>query len=143
MSQFRPLLCATADVARMDGIAEVGDEADSPIIVPPPNQILRRAARTKIRKPGLPGDGGGHRFGASTRRGRSAAASGALLKKRLSDASSSNEHGEDTDPVHRRPFSSELPRPESYSDKSAIYDAYAREGDGDEDEEETPTQLNT
>ncbi|TRM65330.1 hypothetical protein BD626DRAFT_546847 [Schizophyllum amplum] len=39
------------------------DEADAPIIVPPPGLILRRAARTKIRKAGLPGDGNGHRFG--------------------------------------------------------------------------------
>ena len=38
------------------------DEADSPLIVPPPGSILRRSARTKIRKNSLLGDGGGHRF---------------------------------------------------------------------------------
>lgn len=35
--------------------------------MPPPGQILRRSARTKIRKAGLVGDGGGHRFGPSRR----------------------------------------------------------------------------
>jgi hypothetical protein len=38
-----------------------------------PGQILRRSARTKIRKVGLAGDGGGHRFGPS-RRGRGSSA---------------------------------------------------------------------
>ncbi|KAE8259730.1 hypothetical protein A4X13_0g812 [Tilletia indica] len=33
------------------------DEADAPIIVPLPGQILRRAARTKVRKTSLSGDG--------------------------------------------------------------------------------------
>lgn len=47
------------------------DENDVPILVPPPGQILRRTARTKIRKVGLVGDGDGHRF-ASTRKGRTA-----------------------------------------------------------------------
>lgn len=41
------------------------NESDSPIIAARPGQILRRNARTRIRKPGLPGDGGGHRFGSS------------------------------------------------------------------------------
>ncbi len=45
-----------------DGLASV-DENDAPIIIPPRGQILRRTARTKIRKAHLPGDGGGHRFG--------------------------------------------------------------------------------
>ncbi|KAK4050225.1 hypothetical protein OIV83_003546 [Microbotryomycetes sp. JL201] len=40
---------------------------DSPLVVHSPGQILRRTARTKIRKPGLGGDGGGHRFGPSRR----------------------------------------------------------------------------
>lgn len=40
---------------------------DAPLIVPPPGQILRRSARTKIRKAGLVGDGNGHRFGPSRR----------------------------------------------------------------------------
>ncbi|CAD6926174.1 unnamed protein product [Tilletia caries] len=37
------------------------DEADAPIIVPLPGQILRRAARTKVRKTSLSGDGRGSR----------------------------------------------------------------------------------
>lgn len=41
--------------------------SDSPIVVHSPGQILRRSARTKIRKVGLPGDGNGHRFGPSRR----------------------------------------------------------------------------
>ncbi|RSH95003.1 hypothetical protein EHS25_000088 [Saitozyma podzolica] len=44
-----------------------GDDADEPIIVPRPGSILRRSARTKIRKANLPGDGGGHRFAATRR----------------------------------------------------------------------------
>ena len=52
----------------MDDVPDTTDEADAPIIVPPPNQILRRTARTKIRKPNLSGDGGGHRFPASRRK---------------------------------------------------------------------------
>lgn len=42
-------------------------DGDSPLIVHSPGQILRRTARTKIRKAGLVGDGGGHRFGPSRR----------------------------------------------------------------------------
>ena len=42
------------------------EEEDSPVIVPA--KALQRTARTRIRKPGLEGDGGGHRF-ANTRRG--------------------------------------------------------------------------
>lgn len=42
-------------------------EADAPLIVPPPGSILRRSARTKIRKNSLVGDGNGHRFGPSRR----------------------------------------------------------------------------
>lgn len=41
--------------------------SDSPLVVHSPGQILRRSARTKIRKVGLAGDGGGHRFGPSRR----------------------------------------------------------------------------
>jgi len=33
----------------MDNMPDPGEDADSPIIVPRPGQILRRAARTKIR----------------------------------------------------------------------------------------------
>ncbi|AAW44008.2 hypothetical protein CNF01870 [Cryptococcus deneoformans JEC21] len=50
-----------------------GDNADAPLVAPRPGSILRRSARTKIRKAGLSGDGGGHRF-AATRKGRMTAA---------------------------------------------------------------------
>lgn len=120
----------------MEDVPEMGDEADAPIIVPPPGQILRRAARTKIRKPGLPGDGGGHRFGASR---RGAKTSQAPTDRRTSSDMSSSDHG-DVDlgsPVLRRPGLSDesQPRPESYSEETSIYDAYAR------DEEEEPSQA--
>jgi Activator of mitotic machinery Cdc14 phosphatase activation C-term len=115
----------------MDNIPEMGDEADAPIIVPPPGQILRRAARTKIRKPGLPGDGGGHRFG-STRRGPSARA--ATIEPRTSSDKSSSDHGDSVEsviaPRRRRTFSDEGPsqRPDSFNEE-AIFDAYARDED--------------
>ena len=50
-----------------------GEDADAPIIVPRPGQILRRTARTKIRKQGQTGEGA-HRFNA-TRRGAGSKAS--------------------------------------------------------------------
>lgn len=133
---------------------EMGDEADAPIIVPPPGQILRRAARTKIRKPSLPGDGGGHRFGAS-RRGAGARPVGAapastpgVMEPRTSSDVSSSDHGESTesptDPgmLRQRTFSNESmenPRPDSFSEEASIYDAYAR----DEDEDIPPPVLIT
>ena len=43
-----------------------GDESSS---LTRPSSIIRRSARTRIRKANLPGDGGGHRFG-SSRKGR-------------------------------------------------------------------------
>ncbi|KIM44490.1 hypothetical protein M413DRAFT_442463 [Hebeloma cylindrosporum] len=121
----------------MDEMPDMGDEADAPIIVPPPGQILRRAARTKIRKPGLPGDGGGHRFGASRRGAGAKSASTAPAEPRTSSEMSSSDHGEaDSSPsTLRRPFSDEgaqnLPRPDSYSEETSIYDAYARDDDED------------
>lgn len=118
----------------MDDMPDMGDEADVPIIVPPPNQILRRANRTKIRKPGLPGDGNGHRFG-SSRRGavaRSGTNPSTLSEKRTSGDRSSSEHGDDGQLVRRRTFDAEVaqPRPESsYSEEASIFDAYVREED--------------
>ena len=50
-----------------------GAESEAAVHVPRPSSILRRSARTKIRKSGLIGDGGGHRF-AATRKGRMTAA---------------------------------------------------------------------
>ncbi|KAF8817530.1 hypothetical protein BYT27DRAFT_7074637 [Phlegmacium glaucopus] len=119
----------------MDNIPEMGDEADAPIIVPPPGQILRRTARTKIRKPGLPGDGGGHRFGTSRR------ASTKLVpasEPRSSSDMSASDHGElDLTPVLKRRHtvsddgSHNISRPDSFSEEASIYDAYARDDEDD------------
>ena len=123
----------------MEEMPDIADEADSPIIVPPPGQILRRAARTKIRKPGLPGDGGGHRF-ASTRRARAATTS---FEPRSSSDRSSSDHGESVESVTTPPESiaasrhSVTPRPESYSAATLIIDAYAQ----DDDDEPQPPNI--
>lgn len=62
---------AAAQGSYLPQTADTSDDAtspvDSPLIVHSPGQILRRSARTKIRKVGLAGDGGGHRFGPSRR----------------------------------------------------------------------------
>ncbi|KAI0339492.1 hypothetical protein BDW22DRAFT_1431750 [Trametopsis cervina] len=126
-------------IDQMDNIPEQGDEADAPIIVPRPGQILRRAARTKIRKPGT-GEGP-HRF-TSTRARRGATPRSTTLPNRLSDELSSSDHGDEA-PARNRADSdvSESPlnlRPESYSEESSIYEAYARE---DSDESETHAPL--
>ncbi|KAF9462889.1 hypothetical protein BDZ94DRAFT_655203 [Collybia nuda] len=130
-------------IGQMDDMSDLGDEADAPIIVPPPGQILRRAARTKIRKPGLPGDGGGHRFG-STRRWPSSRTSTTPIEPRTSSDISSSDHGESIEsnaPNHRRrTFSDEgfSQRPDSFSEEASIFDAYARD---DEEEEEMPAPV--
>lgn len=137
MQQIYRLILAFIALEQMDEMPDMGDEADAPIIVPPPGQILRRAARTKIRKPGLPGDGGGHRFGASRRGAGAKSASTPPAEPRTSSEISSSDHGEpDTSSSSmRRPFSDEgsqnVPRPDSYSEETSIYDAYAREDDED------------
>ena len=118
----------------MDDIPEMGDEADAPIIVPPPGQILRRTARTKIRKPGLPGDGGGHRFGSSRRANTNPAPA---ADPRSSSDMSTSDHSE-SDPtfgvIHRHTLSDDgshiMSRPNSFSEE-AIYDAYARDEEDD------------
>ncbi|GLB41776.1 putative activator of mitotic machinery Cdc14 phosphatase activation C-term [Lyophyllum shimeji] len=121
-------------VGQMDEMPDMLDEADAPIIVPPPGQILRRAARTKIRKPGLPGDGGGHRFG-SSRRGQSARAATTPVEPRTSSEISSSDHGDSVESSSAdrrgRPFSDEglNQRPESFSEETSIFEAYAREED--------------
>ena len=111
----------------------MGDEADAPIIVPPPGQILRRTARTKIRKPGLPGDGGGHRFGSSRRANTNTAP--ATDPRSSSDMSTSDHSEPDQAPTRRHTVSDDgshtMQRPDSFSEE-AIYDAYARD-----DEEES------
>ncbi|KAG6886205.1 hypothetical protein C0993_010767 [Termitomyces sp. T159_Od127] len=118
------------------------DEADAPIIVPPPGQILRRAARTKIRKGG-PGESGG-RFGGT--RKKPTRAQTVLVEPRSSDDISSSDHGDsiESGPPERRsmPFSDEgfAQRPESFSEEVSIFDAYARE---DSDENHTPVIIST
>lgn len=123
-----PSACAVID--QMDNIPDMGDEADSPIIVPRPGQILRRAARTKIRKPGQTGEGS-HRFNA-TRRGPGARAATTGADQRTSSDLSSSDHG-DSEPRRERALSNEsfsdegaprLVRPESYSVETFIFDSY-------------------
>ena len=94
-------------IDQMDDIPE-GEDDNNPIIVPRPGQILRRTARTKIRKPGLPGDGGGHRFNA-TRRG---------AKSAKPDIEINSDNGHDSDP------SDGTERPISYTTESLILDMY-------------------
>ncbi|KAG8936438.1 hypothetical protein FRC02_002269 [Tulasnella sp. 418] len=106
-------------IDQMDDIPPDVEDADAPIIVPRPGQILRRAARTKIRKTNLPGDGGGHRF-ASTRRGARAA------KPDIEIASDSgHDFGE---PSSQQPtirhVGDDQDRPVSFSAEAFILDAY-------------------
>ena len=117
-------------IDQMDDLRDPGDDVDAPIIVPPPGQVLRRTARTKIRKAGT-GEGA-HRFTA-TRSRRKSIGRAATVEPRSSSDLSSSDHGE-IDTIRRVPRSKEdipevppLPRPESYSVESAIYDAYAQE----------------
>ncbi|KAF7794443.1 hypothetical protein EIP86_005577 [Pleurotus ostreatoroseus] len=133
-------------IDKMDDVPDMGDDADAPIIVPRPGQILRRAARTKIRKPGT-GEGP-HKFQSMrSRRGsgtRSATAPGEP-RTSVSDVSSSD-HGDES-PRRKRADSDipELPitaRPESYSEESSIYDAYARE-ESEESEPHTTSSFIT
>ncbi|KAF7969292.1 hypothetical protein HWV62_27765 [Athelia sp. TMB] len=135
---------APSAIDTMDNMPDTGEDADAPIIIPRPGQILRRAARTKIRKPGLPGDGGGHRFGASTRRSATTGAQApTTLTQRTSSDVSSSEHSEGHLPSRKRTFSgeslSEEPesiRPESYSeDASFIFDSYIDALDNLDDDE--------
>lgn len=108
-------------IDQMD-MPDLGDEADAPIILPKPGQILRRSARTKIRKPGQAGEGA-HRFHARSRR----------ISGPNSSPTSTHPDQEfslgDFDPrlLAGGPPSptTGTPRPESYSDEAFIYDAYA------------------
>ena len=121
----------------MSALVIDSDEADAPIIVPPPGQILRRAARTKIRKQNLPGDGGGHRFG-STRRGVRTLPPTA--EQCISSAFSSSDHDDtsmdaDVSLQHCLTLPDDgfpVRPPDSYAEEaSSIFDAYAR---GEEDD---------
>jgi len=105
------------------------DDADAPIVVPPRDKALKRTARTKIRKVGLPGDGGGHRF-ASSRRGKRAQTP---PEPRTSSDLSNSDHGEaePSSMTSRTTISDEGPstRPDSYSEEQSIFDAYASHED--------------
>jgi len=101
----------------MDNMPDMPDEADAPIIVPPPGLILRRAARTKIRKPSLPGDGGGHRFG-SGRRTRATP----QAESRTSSDLSSNEHISSSD--HGDTSTETASRPRAFSNESMTSDGH-------------------
>jgi hypothetical protein len=73
------------------------DEADSPLLSHAPGSILRRSARTKIRKTSLPGDGGGHRFPTTRRTRVGAEASAGVLEdadRRVSASSLASSDGE-------------------------------------------------
>ena len=118
-----------------------GEDADAPIIVPRPGQILRRAARTKIRKPGQTGEGA-HRFNA-TRRGAGSKRDTPpppVPDPRSSSDLSASDLSDPESPRRLRLLSNDsldggprLVRPESYSAEAFIFDAYARE-DAHEDE---------
>jgi hypothetical protein len=118
-----------------------GEDADAPIVVPRPGQILRRTARTKIRKQGQTGEGA-HRFNA-TRRGAGAKNATppppAPDPRSSSDLSSDHDHSDAELPQRRRLFSNESlggtsrsDRPESYSAETFIFDAYARDDVNDD-----------
>lgn len=129
----------------MDDMPDMGDDADAPIIVPRPGQILRRAARTKIRKPGTVD--GPHKFTSMrSRRVSVTRATTAPGDPRTSSDFSSSDHGDES-PRRKRADSDvpELPistRPDSYSEESSIYDAYARE-ESEESEPQTTSSFIT
>ncbi|KAF8260248.1 hypothetical protein EI94DRAFT_1773741 [Lactarius quietus] len=114
--------------------SDPGEDADAPIIVPRPGQILRRAARTKIRKPGQTGEGA-HRFNA-TRRGAGAMRDSPppVPDPRSSSDLSVSDHSDPESPRRLRLLSNDsldnaprLVRPESYSAEAFIFDAYTRD----------------
>lgn len=74
------------------------------MIVPPPSQILRRSARTKIRKAGVTAEGP-HRFGPS-RRGRTASGGSSQSQLEVDQGIAEDEAGdrsvEEDDPANRK-----------------------------------------
>lgn len=119
----------------MDDIPPMPDEADAPIIVPPPGLILRRAARTKIRKGSISADREG--LGFSARRRRPTAK---VTEPRTSSDLSSNDHaseqGDNSEHFKRpRTFSNESitsdertsHRSDTYGEETSTYNAYTRE----------------
>ncbi|KZT07487.1 uncharacterized protein LAESUDRAFT_713585 [Laetiporus sulphureus 93-53] len=135
---------APSVIDQMDDIPELADDADAPIIVPRPGQVLRRSARTKIRKPGMTGEGS-HRFTATRSRRKSETRSATMHESRASISSDISSSDHDHTDYSRRPRSeTEAPaanqtRPESFSMEALIYDAYATE----EPEEEAPPRTTT
>ncbi|KAJ7890611.1 hypothetical protein B0H14DRAFT_3429022 [Mycena olivaceomarginata] len=123
----------------LDDDIDLGDEADQPIVGA--GKFLRRTPRTRIRKPNLPGDGGGHRFG-ERRRGPSARSATSSVLQRTSSDVSSSDHGESVESLASRArttLSEEGPppdRPDSFSEEVLIYAAYAR----DEEDDDAPIQ---
>ncbi len=113
-----------------------GDDADAPIVVPRPGQILRRTARTKIRKQGQTSEGA-HRFNATRRGAGSKSATPPpppITDPRSSSDQSTSDHSDAESPRRPRLLSNESldgtslsGRPESYSAEAFIFDAYARD----------------
>lgn len=113
------------------------EDADAPIIVPQPGQVLRlrRAARTKIRKPSLQGDGGGHRFPATRRTQRSATLDSLDAPTSTSAAAAAASQDRTTTPTQADPYprprapmpddDDDSSRPVSFSEESLIFDSYA------------------
>ncbi|KAF9266861.1 hypothetical protein L218DRAFT_996411 [Marasmius fiardii PR-910] len=120
---------------KMDRVPDMADEADAPIIIPPPNSIVRRAARTtKIRKPSLPGGEGDALAlrGSSRRRGSGRAAT---IPSPPLPASNQSDHI-DSYPHKRVHALSEPVKEQRISqdsfDEALIYDAYARDEEEDQ-----------
>ncbi|KAJ8095217.1 hypothetical protein PM082_010439 [Marasmius tenuissimus] len=118
---------------KMDRVPDMADEADAPIIIPPPNSIVRRTARTtKFRKPSLLGGEGDSSRGTSRRRGTT---------RISSSGRPSSDQGDHTEPLpHKRVQSlTESNKDQRTSqdsfDEALIYDAYVR----DDDEELQPS----
>ena len=132
----------------MDDIGQ--DNVDEPIILPQPPQALKRSVRTKIRKPSLQGDGGGHRF-AATRKGKvfTAAPDRYIPGEEHPPSSTSLTDHETHDPAsiirttsppsglhdNDEPDAPWNDRPSSYSEESAIYDSYIDSGPTPDTEE--------
>lgn len=125
----------------MDDVPDIGDDADVPIIIPQPNQALRRSNRTtRVRKPGEAGE---RRHPASRRKSGGRAATIDVPARSPSDGSSSG-HG-DTEAFRIPPLPSHKVEEEAdelqdnrrmtYTEESLIYDAYA---DSPDEKEPSP-----
>ena len=110
---------------------DLGDEADAPIIVPKPGQILRRSARTKIRKSGQTNEGA-HRF-QTTRSRRISNSRNGPPNTHPDNGPSLPEVGSGLDLGLNGPAGATTgtARPESFSDEAFIYDAYALDDPAD------------